>query len=372
MNITIASKRVANFFMVLMSTVICLACQSGSPTETERIEYPLYVYSNAGSTIHVIDYKKSEYATEIDLNFPDTLDFTGAELSTDRNYLIFRGYVSDLSNSNLHMANYNISKNTVEKIYSLPAIKSLPPPNYTAANLQEKSSLMFLYQQSSGWFSFDFMEGEIIEMISDFHDNIFSQFFECPMNEEWIAVNNMWLAGPGYTELKIYPKEGDLNEPTYILNKMNEDSIFVYDMVFNKTGDRLYVSFQTSGGISRETGESYFGYYDLTSKELIQSDYILPWSLNPYYIAYSPLREEVYVIGASDILYIFDSQSNTILDAIQISGKIPGPSLITITPDESTGFISCSKSDFVAVIDLESRSLKKKISVKHPYRLILP
>lgn len=57
---------------------------------------------------------------------------------------------------------------------------------------------------------------------------------------------------------------------------------------------------------------------------------------------------------------------------LTLTGKMLGPSLIVLNPDENVAFVSCSNSDFILAIDLDTRSIIKKIELPHPYRMIIP
>ena len=118
---------------------------------------------------------------------------------------------------------------------------------------------------------------------------------------------------------------------------------------------------------------NYFGSYNLETKKLYKSSLLFPWSLNPYYLAYSPKRNECYMVGAYDKFYIIgvDSSNYYLKGTITLTGKVEGPSRILVRPDENVAFVSCFDSNIVFAVDLESRQILKKISIDYPYLLLL-
>jgi DNA-binding beta-propeller fold protein YncE len=77
-------------------------------------------------------------------------------------------------------------------------------------------------------------------------------------------------------------------------------------------------------------------------------------------------------MGAYDAFYIIDTEVDSIKGTITITGKVNGPSRILLRPDEEVAFVSCAGSDFIAVIDLNSKTIIKKIEVPVPYLLLIP
>ena len=192
-------------------------------------------------------------------------------------------------------------------------------------------------------------------------------------DQQLTAVNKDLLAGDSYSELYIYDTLSGLKDLKCILNEGDQDSVYIYDVIFSNDNKKIYVSYQLSGGRSRDIA-AYFGSYDLETQELHTAPFTFPWSLNPYYMAYSPLRDEIYLIGAYDTFYIINVQGDrySIKETIQLAGKVAGPSQILVRPDEEVAFVSCNYTNLVYVIDLETRSVINQINIPMAYTMIIP
>ncbi len=155
----------------------------------------------------------------------------------------------------------------------------------------------------------------------------------------------------------------------FTLNKNDKDSISIYDFEFSKD-NRLFITYQLSNGRSRDL-ESYFGSYDLGTKQLFRSQLKFPWSLSGYYLGYGVNRNEVYAIGSNGKFYIINPDTYSLIDTINLSiGGEQSP--IVISPDDNFAFVSYPKSNAIFVIDLNRREVIKTISVKKPYNMIIP
>ena len=103
-------------------------------------------------------------------------------------------------------------------------------------------------------------------------------------NRKWSVVTKKVAGGPSYSELQFYHTGSGLRNVQFVLNEDDTDGISLYDIAFSEDDKTVYLSFQFSGGRSRNI-ESYFGSYDLDTKQLFQAPFRLTWSLNPYYMA---------------------------------------------------------------------------------------
>jgi YVTN family beta-propeller protein len=213
---------------------------------------------------------------------------------------------------------------------------------------------------------------QVKELISNEHNFDLDERIYNSQDNNWTVVHKDWSGSikGSFSELEFYSVSSGLHNLIFTLNKDNKDSIEVYDFEFSKD-NKLFITYQLSDGRSRAI-ESYFGSYDLVTKQLYQSLLRFPWSLNPYYTAYSPSRNEVYTIGAYDTLYVIDTDTYKIKSTIILPGKIIGSSQIQITPDEAIVFVSCPNSNSIYVIDLNNYQVTKIINLTNPYNMIIP
>lgn len=185
-------------------------------------------------------------------------------------------------------------------------------------------------------------------------------------------VHKRFSGAGGFHELQFYKTDTELSEPASILNEAGRDSIAIYDFEFSKTGERLFVTYQLSDGRSRGI-ESYFGSYDLQTGELYTSDLRFPWTLNPYYTAYSPKRGEIYTIGAYQEFYIIDSEAYQVNEIITLEEKkTQNVSQILLSRDENVAFISSPADNLLQMLDLNTRNVVQTIELEQPYHMIIP
>lgn len=141
---------------------------------------------------------------------------------------------------------------------------------------------------------------------------------------------------------------------------------------FQRPVERLFVTYQLSDGRSRGI-ESYFGSYDLQTGELYTSDLRFPWTLNPYYTAYSPKRGEIYTIGAYQEFYIIDSEAYQVNEIITLEEKkTQNVSQILLSRDENVAFISSPADNLLQMLDLNTRNVVQTIELEQPYHMIIP
>jgi len=359
-------------FLLLIITLVTYKCENSQNQITEGQSSPenkMYVYNNTGNTFYVIDYLDFKVKKTINLPLPKEIDYCiFMTISSDRRYLILAGYGTDTPPS-LYFVTYDIEK---EKLYNYfySGLQFDGPPRFESANIPSDPGLFYLYHRGSGLYSFDFLKQKQIRLISDDHDFSMEKFiYHSPFSNQTIIEKDLY--GQGYSELYLFDTDSYLSEVNAILNFQDQDSIALSDLSFSKDKNIVYTSFKKSKGTSREIA-CYFGYYDLEKKEFNLAPFELPWSLTPYYMTYSQKNQQVYLMGGSSRFYIINVQNFTIEQTLTIPNKAGGPSRIVLSPDENFAFVSCSNSDFVAVIDLEKPGYLTKIDVPHPYRMIIP
>jgi len=334
----------------------------------------MYVYQNSGKTLYLVDYQSYEIVREIHLNLPpQILSCRGLILSTDHNYLIFNGNDGNNQAPKLFFFSYDIQNERIHNSYDTEFIAD-GYPTFKAANIPSDPGLVYFNHRNKGLFSFDFINKKIVEQLSDEIENHIVKYFYHSSDHQWTVVHKKWLAGDNtHSELYLYDTLSGLKDLKFTLNEEDQDSVYIYDVAFSKDNQKLYISYQLSDGRSRDIA-AFFGSYDLETQKLYTAPFTLPWSLNPYYMAYSPWREEVYLVGAYDRFYIIDVKGNeySIKDTIQLTGKVGGPSRTLVRPDEDVAFVSCNYTNLVYVIDLETKSISHQINIPMAYKMIIP
>jgi len=355
------------FITILPLIFIFINCSEDKSTNPiDPTKCQMVVYRNGINKLTIIDYNTYEVVKHINVNIPDTLQFHSMCLSTNKDYFIFCASTGAPPFSN-YIISYDIVKNSVYNIFPT-GLDSVGAPRMTAAFLPDEPGLIYLYTRHVGLYAIDFLKEEK-ELISP--EKGMSKDFFHSHDKKWILMNKYIPCGD-YTEIEFYNTSERLYQEEFILNKNDQDSLDVVDLVFSKNKTKLYISYLLSKRRAVYDA-AFFGCYDLETKEPDSSYVTLPWSDNPYYIAYSSKRQEVYMVGAQDKFYIIDvsSKEYSIEAVIDLTGKIPSPSRIVIRPDEDVAFVSCVYTDLVFVIDLENRRILKSIQIEHPYFMVL-
>jgi len=321
-----------------------------------------------GETLYLVDYTTVDLVKKITLDVPETVSYLGGmRLSKERNFLVF-GAIGQFPDPEFGFALYNIQKESIQNVF-MTDTHGYGSAYFIAARKTDEPGLFYVHFRDLGTYAIDVFEQRIVGMISDEHDfDLGKRIYHSP-DGQWTVVKKD-RNDEAYTELEFYPLNSDLQDASFVLNQGNRDSIAIYDFEFSDD-QTLYITFQLSGGRSRRVA-SYFGRYNLKTQTLSRSSITFPWSLNPYYTAYSPTRDEVYTVGASDTLYVIDADAYKITEKIPLTGKITGPSRILLSPGEEIAFISCSNTDAIYVIDLNEKTVLKVIKVIHPYNMIIP
>ena len=361
-------------WLVILLTLF--ACEVNKSTYyVKTTENKMYVTTMFRKVLYLIDYETLEFVREITLDLPETFSsvITGICLSTNRDYIFFTVHGREPSPP-LYFVIYDIKKDRVRDFFSLGlGAYEVGPVSLTAAQDPTAPGLIYAHFRDWGTYSIDLFKRKIVECISDEHDfTLMKRIIHSPYGK-WTVIHKDWTAS-GYDEIEFYDRRFGLHDPQFVLNKGGRDGVKGFDdIAFSEDNRRLYVSirnvYQDQG---RRVFEHCFGSYDLETKQLHLAPFKLPASLNPYYMVYSPKRQKAYTVGAYDVFYIIDTKGYSILDTITLTGKVQGPSKIILRPDEDVAFVSCSRSDFIVAIDLDTKSIVKKIEMSYPILMIIP
>ncbi|MEW6509227.1 MAG: hypothetical protein AB1432_15955 [Bacteroidota bacterium] len=354
-----------NCLLIVFIILIFSNCNSIINEDVDEIDKKnlMIVYPNSGRTIYLIDNQTFEIKKTIIVGISDKFDINRMCLSTNKDYFVFSLSLKEPPFSH-SIASYNIREGRIENFFST-GLDSIGAPRITAAEITNKPGLVYFYSHLNGLFSFNFITKEIIQIPYDYNFDVGVQFIKSP-DSKWIVLDR---GLPSTHELEFYKTDIGLQNLQFVLNKNDIDSISIYDIAFSENNESIFLTYQLSKNRGRYMA-SYFGNYNLETKQLYKSLLKFPWSLNPYYMAYSPKRNEAYLVGAYDTLYIIDVKKYSIKNKITLTGKVNGPSKLLIRPDDKVLFISCFDSDFVFAIDLESRAILRKINLPFPYLLL--
>ena len=355
-------KKINKALVVIFFLSIELGCSNPvtKPQDTTT-ENKMYVYSNYGNTFYLVDYKTFEVVKEIQLSVPDTVKCNGMILSTDRNYLFFKAE-GQYPSPPFGFTVYDIENEKLENIF-FTEFRDAEPAYFISAQNNSEPGLIYVHFRDFGTYSIDLFEQNTKELISDEHDfDLDKRIFNSPDGKWTVIMKN-------FMELEFYSTSSGLHDLQFTLNENAVDSISIYDFEFSNN-NKLFITYQLSEGRSRDI-ESYFGSYDLETKQLYRSSLKFPWSLSGYYLAYSSNRNEVYAVGSSGQFYIIDPDTYSIKDTINLSvGGEQSP--IVITPDDNFAFVAYPNSNSIFVIDLNKRKIIKTISIDEPYNMIIP
>lgn len=358
-------KKINKVLVIIFIANMVLSCSNKITNPPETTENKMYVYSNSGRTFYLVDYKNFEIVKEIQIAVNDTISCSGMTLSTNRDYLFLIATGENLIGP-FGFVIYNIVEEKLENIF-FTDFKNDSPAYFISAQNNSEPGLIYVHFRDHGTYSIDLFEKKVKEFISDEHGFDLDKRIFNSSDGLWTIVKKNWAAG--YTELEFYSASSGLHDLQFTLNENNADSISIYDFEFSED-NKLFITYQLSGGRSRGI-ESYFGSYDLETKQLYRSSLKFPWSLNPYYTAYSSTRNEVYTIGAYDKLYVINTNNYMIKNIITLSGK-SGPSMILISPDEDKAFVNCPYNNSIYVIDLNTKRVIKIIEITKPANFIIP
>ena len=140
------------FFIALCSCEKNLMDDNSSTTNNK-----MYVYQNSGTKLYLVDYKTFQVIRDIDLKFPfQTSNWWGLELSTNHNYLIGEGIVSDSPTDKLYFYSYDIKNDRIHNYFNTGLIAD-GTPSFKAANIPSNPGLAYFNHRSMGLYSFNFL-----------------------------------------------------------------------------------------------------------------------------------------------------------------------------------------------------------------------
>jgi hypothetical protein len=328
----------------------------------------MVVYPNSGNVFYRVNYKSLTVERTTKLNIPDSIGCFGMCLSTNKDFLIFAGELL-MPPFNQFIISYDIKQDTLYNIFST-GLDSVGAPRIIAAHLSSDPGLIYLYSHNVGLYSINFLSQEV-NLISG-ENGIPKEFYYSP-NKKWIVIRKYF---PGYnndyTEIEFYNTQNGVFQTDFVLNKNDLDSLDLLDLVFSDDNTQLFISYLLSQRRAVYKA-AFFGSYNLVTRKLDSSHVTLPWSVNPYYMAHSSIRNEAYMVGGTDKFYVIDTSTKDyqLKAVVDLTGKVPGPSRIILDPDENICFVSCSRSDFVLVLDLDKRKIRGRIQMERPYLMIL-
>lgn len=364
-------SNITSLFLFLVTLVMiisnCIRDQTLAPAEDTTGNSQMIVYPNRGNKLTIVNYKTLEVDRQIIIDIPDTLQIQRMCLSTSKNYLIFCASPEIPPFSN-YIISYDIEKDSVCNIFTT-GLDSVGAPRLTASYIPDQSSLVYLYSHNVGLYSIDFLTKEVNIISSEYGQSLGKHFY-FSLDKKLIAILKKYGSEPAYSEVEFYKTLSVLENSNFVLNQNNRNGIQIDDLTFSENNKKIFISIRLS---QMRYVANYFGSYNLESKEYYKSSLTLPWSLNPYYLAYSPKRKEVYTVGHQDKFYILDvsSEDYSLKTIIDLTGKVQGPSRILIRPDENIAFVSCSSTNLVFVIDLANRRVQETIQIERPYLMIL-
>jgi len=351
---------------IITSAFVCTLMLLGCSEPSEDLQSNLMVvYPNRANILTFVDTKTLEIVRTVTMDVPDTIQVFSMCLSTNKDYLVFSGSIGVPPFSH-YLVTYNIDTDSVNLFPT--GLDSAGAPRLIAAFLPDEPGLVYFYSHHEGLYSINIFSQEI-SMISN-EKSIGKKFYHS-QDYNWLALNKYIPGGavPGHHEIEIYNVSSKLDYNQFILNNNNIDSIQIDDLFFTEENTHIFISIRLP---EMRYIANYLGSYNLQTRVLYKSTLTFPWSLNPYYMSYSPERKEVYLVGAQNKFYIVDVNSSeySLKSIVDLTGKIEGPSRILVSPDEDVAFVSCSVSGFLLAVDLENRQILKTIPIDSPYLML--
>ncbi len=354
---------------VLLYIILTCTYACESPTlSNDLANHGLYAYPNAGTELYIIDPITFTLKSTLTIPTPDSIHLHGVTFSTDKEYLIFSGSRSSPPYTH-YIVSYDVKPGTDVDIFAT-GFDSVGAPRIFPAQNPFEPGLVYLYSHSLGFYSIDFLAQEVPKLISPEKHQGLSKRLKYSHDSKYAAILKEYGDDRAYSEIELFDANSGLYEPLETLNDEDVDSVYVYDFEFSTDNQLIYVVYQLSRSRSRGI-RNYFGVYEINTKKLAAFDIELPWTLNPYYMAQSIKRKEIYTVGGNDIFYIIDLEDGKITDSIRLEGKTGGASRIALREDEKIVFVSCAYDNFIIAIDLDSREIAGKIIVPRPYLLLI-
>ncbi len=372
-------SRLISFIILLLAlfTISCDLIGLSGPPRSATTNHKMYVYSNTAQKFYLVDYRTFKMVKEIPLEMPEgvseeVLRLVFMTLSTGGDHLFFSatGTGPDYPQG---FAIYDIEKEAFTGLFYTEFMRTAAA-RFIAAQDESAPGLIYAHLRDYGLYAIDLFEQHVVETISEEHDFRLLRLFKQWPDKKWIVIHHRFSGTGGFHELQFYDYNSGLREPEFVLNEAGKDSIAIYDFEFSRDADRLFLTYQLSDGRSRNI-ESYFGSYDIQTGELYESDLRFPWSLSGYFLAYSPKRDEIYVVGNTGQFYVIAPDTYLIKSIIKIpiSANTSEQSRILICPEEDMAFVSYGFENTIFIIDLNRREVIHTFeNLEQPYIMIIP
>jgi hypothetical protein len=350
-------------FLTILSVLILSNCNFPPSNNNSYI----YAYPNISNIFTVINAKTNQVDKEVTMDLPKGVLLFGWCMSSDDEHLIFAGFDTSYTEYPICIIDYGICNDTIESIYNT-GIQCLAVPRIGTAILDGCDSKVYLSTYANGLYIIDFKSQKTQLLSSEINvEKSFYTFNDLPMTiiKKYITTAFM---GASYTELEFYYNDSTLSQPEFVLNQDDVDSIDVTDIGYSQEKNKIFITYLISNGRSRDISVQ-FGSYDLETLELTKSNFTLPWSSNSYSITNSDLRNECYVVGQNDTVYVIDVTNDTysIKDKIYLENKTIGPTKSILVTDDNFAYFGCSRDNRIYVCDLNNREIINQLFVERPY-----
>jgi len=357
-------SRTSIILVLAFGLINLTSCEFLNPNQntTRDTTEQLVAYANHGNIVHLIDPYTFQVKETIDVEMPDNTEAHRLTLSENGEFLIFCNMLHSIPYTASFVA-YDIEERRISAVFET-SFDSIGAPRIHPAINDQRPGLIYFYTHSHGMYLIDVFSEDYILQISSEKGVSISKTIKYTKNMEYTGLLTSY---PAYDKVAVYSSiDLELTQPLFTMNTTSIDSINVIDFELSENGKKVYATYTTARYQPYLVGEYFFD-----SATLMPYDFKLPWSINPYYVAISISRKELYTIGGANTLYIIDLEGRTIKGEIEIDGKSEGyASRIAIRDDERLAFVSCSRDNFIAVIDLEKRELIHRIDVDLPYLLL--
>lgn len=330
----------------------------------------MYVWENRGQRLTAIDYNSLEIQTTVNLGMPDDIQLYGGAvcLSTDEKYLVFGG---GLQPNDMHViVSYDLGRGRLHSIYETGLVQT-GANRIGPALKDDQPGLIYFYSHLSGLFAIDFLDRDIRMISEDRAQGLGKEFYHTPDRNYIIIKESFFDSDSVYSQLEFYDTENNLESPIFVFNKGNQDSLLALDLTLSDEVNLVYFSSIKSGFHNKFEVRSW-GWYEWPSGRLFRSRLRFPYSPNPYKIAFSAQRNEIYLIGGDNTLFIVDARADSLKATVMLPGKSAGASPMVLDPLQKRLFISAARDALISVVDLESRHLIKELIVPRPYRMFIP
>ena len=328
----------------------------------------MYVYTNGQNYVTAINTDTYAVKKTFDMKLQSGFTCSGFCMSTNNDFFIFN-VDSHESNWPQYILSYDIQEDKINSLFKT-GLNNIGAARMGAAMRNDKPGLFYFYSHLNGLYSIDFNEEKIKDTYFQMKDQSGYRVFYPSPDKKWLA-ELITYGGNSYDELYFYRVNNGLLSPDFILNKDNKESIAIDDIEFSGDMKKIYFSYRLSGDRGRMK-DSYYGSYDLETKEFHKFPLSIPWSLCPYYLAYSKKRNELYSVGTYNALIIIDITNEKIKKILKLDGKTEDCSELALRKDENVLFISAVNANLIYVIDLNEDKIINTIPLKSPYFLVIP